>query len=114
MRLDGKFIPVSCSAKYLVIYFDSCLTWRFHLAHLEAKTTQKLSILSTMARSTWGVNNNDLRRKYISTVLPRFLNCVSVWFVSSGGHGFKRKKDRKLVLIRRIEPRAGKTILGAF
>ena len=26
MRLDGKFVPVSCSAKYLGIYFDSCLT----------------------------------------------------------------------------------------
>lgn len=62
MRLDSKFVPVSCSAKYLGIYFDSCLTWKSHLAYLEAKTTQKLSILSAMAGSTWGVNINDLRR----------------------------------------------------
>ncbi len=34
MRLDGKFVPVSCSAKYLGIYFDSCLTWKSHLAYL--------------------------------------------------------------------------------
>ncbi len=48
MRLDGKFVPVSCSSKYLGIYFDSYLTWKSHLAYLEAKTTQKLSILSAM------------------------------------------------------------------
>ena len=52
MRLDSKFVPVSCSAKYFGIYFDSCLTWKFHLAYLEIKATQKLSILSAMAEST--------------------------------------------------------------
>ena len=114
MRLDGKFVPVSCFAKYLGIYFDSCLTWKSHLAYLEAKTTQKLSILSTMAGSTWGVNTNDLRRKYISTVLSQFLYCVSVWFVSSRGHRFKGKEDRTLALIRRIEAREEKIISRAF
>ncbi len=114
MRLDGKFVPVSCSAKYLEIYFDSYLTRKSHLAYLEAKTIQKLSILSAMAKSTWGVNINDRRRKYISTVLSQFLYCVSVWFVSSGGHGFKGKKDRILALIGRIPARARKIISGVF
>lgn len=45
-----------------------------------------------MAGSTWGVNTNDLRRTYISTVLPQFLYRVLVWFVPTGGHGFKGKK----------------------
>ena len=53
MKLDGKFVPVSYSAKYLGIYLDPCLIWKPHLAYLEAKTTQKLSILSAMAGSTW-------------------------------------------------------------
>ena len=114
MRLDGKFVPVSCSAKYVGIYFDSCLTWKLHLAYLEAKTTQKLSILLAMVGSTWGVNINNVRRKYISTILPQFLYCVLVWFVSSGEHWFKRKEDRTLALIRRINTRAGKIILGTF
>lgn len=52
MKLDGKFIPVSCSAKYLVVYLGSWLTWKPHLAHLETKITQKLSILSAMVEST--------------------------------------------------------------
>ncbi len=69
MRLDGKFVLVSCSAKYLEIYFDSCLTWKSHLTYLEAKKTQKLSIFSAIVGSTWGVNTNYLRRTYISTVL---------------------------------------------
>ena len=52
MRLDGKFVPVSCLARYLGIYFDSCLTWKSYLAYLEAKITPKLSILSAIAGST--------------------------------------------------------------
>ncbi len=114
IRLDGKFVPVSCSAKYLGIYFDSCLTWKSHLAYLEVKTTQKLSILSEMAASTWGVNTNDLTRKYISIVLCQFLYYVWVCFVWSGKHEFKRKEDRTLALIRRVQARAGKIISGAF
>ena len=67
-----------------------------------------------MARSTWGVNTNDLRRTYIATVLPQFLYCVSVWFVPSGGHGFKGKELRTLSLMKRIQSRAGNIISGAF
>ncbi len=51
---------------------------------------------------------------YISTVLPWFLYCISVWLVSSGEHGFKSKKDRTLAFIRRIQARAEKIIPGAF
>ena len=45
MRLDCKVVPVSWSAKYHGIYFDFCLTWKSHLTYLEAKKTQKFSIL---------------------------------------------------------------------
>ncbi len=114
MRLDGEFVLVSCSAKYLGIYFDSCLTWKSHLAYLEAKTTQKLSLFSAMTGSTWGVNTNDLRRKYISTVLPKFLYFVWVLFESSGRNGFKGNKHHTLALIKRIQACTGKIILGAF
>ncbi len=114
MRLDSKFVPVSCSAKYLGIYFDSCFTWNSHLAYLEAKTTPKLSILSAMAGSIWGVNINDLRHTYIFPAPPQFLYCVLVWFVSSEGHGFKVKEDRTLALIRRIQARVEKIISGTF
>ncbi len=55
-----------------------------------------------------------MRRTYISTVLPQFLYCVSVWYVSSGRHGFKGKEDRILALIRRIQARAEKIISEAF
>lgn len=60
------------------------------------------------------MNTNDLWRTDISTVLPQFLYCVSVWFVPSGGHAFKGKEDRTLALIRRIQARAWKIISGAF
>ncbi len=62
----------------------------------------------------WDVNTNDLSCIYISTVLPQFLYCVSVWFISSGGHGFKEKEDRTLAWIGRIQARGGKIISGAF
>ncbi len=114
MRLDDKFVPVSCSAKYLEIYLDSCLTWKSHLAYLEVKTAQKLSVLSAMAGYTWGVNTNDLRCIYIFTVLPQFLYCVSVWFVSSGRHKFKGKEDSTLALMGRIQARAGKSYQERF
>ena len=83
MRFDGKFAPVSCWAQYLGIYLDFCLTWKSHLAYLEANTTQKLSVLSAMVEPMWGVNTNELRRNYIYKVLLQFLYCVSVLFVSS-------------------------------
>ncbi len=67
-----------------------------------------------MAGLTLGVNTNDLRRTYIFIVLPQFLYCVLVLFLSSGGHWFKKKEDRTLALIRRIQARVGKIIWGAF
>lgn len=107
-------------AKYQLIHFRPHkfigpeVPMRPHLAYLETKTTQKLSILSAVAGSTRGVGANDLRRTYISTVLPQFLYCVLVWLVPSGGYGFKGKEDRTLALTRRIQACAGKIISGAF
>lgn len=48
------------------------------------KNNTKLSRLSAMAGSTWCVNTNDLRHKYISIALPQFLYCVSVCCIKWG------------------------------
>ena len=112
--LPGRTLSPEVSAKYLGIVLDSALTWGPHLNHLESKTTKKLAVLSALARSTWGVSLTDLRRTYISTVLPQFLYCVSAWYVPSGGHGYKIKEQNTLKYMRKVQARAGKIIAGAF
>lgn len=93
---------------------DSQLTWKYHLKHLEKKSSNKLSILSALAGSTWGISTQDLRRTYLATVLPQFTYCASVWFVPNGGHGFKQKENVALTFMKNIQARAAKIIAGTF
>ncbi len=51
-EVDSHLVPLTPSLIYPGVYLDSCLTWKPHLHHLDAKTTQKLAILSAMAGST--------------------------------------------------------------
>lgn len=107
-------VSASEAGKYLGVMIDGQLNWTAHINYLESKTTKKLSILSAMAGSTWGVKIKDLRRTYIATVLLQFLYCASVWFVPSGGFGYKSKELKTLQIMRKIQSRAGKIISGAF
>lgn len=74
----------------------------------------KLAILSALARSTWGINTEDLARIYLATLLPQFTYCALVWYVPNGGHGFKQKKDATIRFMKGIQARAAKIIVGAF
>lgn len=74
-EVDGHLVPFTPSLIYLGVYLDFCLTTKPHLHHLDAKTTQKLAILSAMAGSTWGVKTNDLRRHSV-TLLCFGMVCI--------------------------------------
>lgn len=101
-------------AKYLGVLMDSRLSWDYHLNHLEAKVTKKLACLSMLAGSTWGIGVADLRRLYVTTVLPQFLYCCSVWFVPTGGLGYKHREDKVISVLQRMQRRAAQIVSGAF
>ena len=90
------------------------LIWKFHLQHLEKKTSKRLSVLTALTGSTWNIGTNDLRRIYFATVLPQFTYCASVWYVPFGGHGFKQKQDATFTTMRGLQARAARIIAGAF
>lgn len=108
LRLSGP------TCKYLGVVMDRQLTWKAHIQHLEKKLSAKLAILSALARSTWGINTEDLARIYLATLLPQFTYCALVWYVPNGGHGFKQKIDATIRFMKGIQARAAKIIVGAL
>ena len=66
------------NGKYLEIILNSQLTWDSHISYLEMKAEKRLSVLSALSESMWGINLKDLWWIYIVTVLSQFLYCMSV------------------------------------
>ena len=107
-------LHASLSLKYLGLITDWRLTWNDHLNHLEAKAGKKIAVLGALAGSTWGAGVEDLRNVYVSTVLPQFLYCCSVWFTPNGGYGTKGRGEKALQLMRGLQRREAKMCAGAF
>ena len=52
LRLGDHILTPSFSCKYLGVVMDCRLIWKFHLQHLEKKTSGRLSVLTALAGST--------------------------------------------------------------
>ena len=119
IRLGEIDIPPQEALKYLGLIFDSNLAWKHHLSEVEGKATKRLAVLNSLAKSTWGLNVEELRIVYRGTILPQFLYCASVWYspAKPNRNGAERRTaiqkaaEKKLAAIQR---RAAKTIAGAF
>ncbi|KAM3562070.1 hypothetical protein ARSEF4850_002918 [Beauveria asiatica] len=112
LRLPHATILASPSCRYLGIHMDTRLRWYYHREEMEAAATKRLSALSALASSTWGVELVNLRQVYRAMIIPQMLFGCSAWHTPRGGRG-SRGSDM-VAVARKIQRRAAQIITGAF
>ena len=112
--LQNNRVSPSRTCQVLGVILDSQLNFETHIQHIEAKVTTSLGGLAAIAGSTWGFGLKDLRRLYISVVLPQVLYCCSAWYIADRAHGTVIRRQRTLRKLTAIQQRAGSIIAGAF
>ncbi len=112
--LQTNRVSPSRTCRVLGVILDSQLDFEAHIQHIEAKVTTSLGGLAAIAGSTWGFGLKDLRRLYISVILPQILYCCSAWYVADRAQGTVIRRQRILQKLTAIQQRAGSIIAGAF
>ena len=87
LTLRASKVSPSRTCRVRGVILDSQLDFETHIRHIEAKATTSLGGLAAIAGSTWGFGLRDLRRLYISVVLPQITYCCSAWYVADQAHG---------------------------
>jgi hypothetical protein len=91
---------------------DTKLRWDYRCEKVEAKATERLSALSTLASSTWGTGLTNLRHVYRAMIVPQMLYGCSAWHIP--GSGRTDRGGAMVAAITRIQRRAAQAITGAF
>ena len=79
VELNGKPLPFSDTAKYLVIILDRSLTYRRHLESLRKKLGPRVSLIRRIARTTWGAGASVLHTATLALVYSTAEYCAPVW-----------------------------------
>jgi ribonuclease HI len=82
VRYRDEIIKPKGWAKILGVTLDQQLTFRSHIAKVNAKVKGHLGAIRRLGASTWGVEAADVRDIYRATVLPTYLNCSSAWLTT--------------------------------
>ena len=112
--LRSNRVTPSRTCRVLGVILDSQLDFETHIRHIEAKVMTSLGVLAAIAGSAWGFGLKDLRRLYISAVLPQILYCCSAWYIADQARGTVMRRQRTLQKLTAIQQRAGSIIAGAF
>jgi ribonuclease HI len=111
LELEASTIRPSTTVKYLGITLDTRLDWQHQCKAMETRATKRLGALAALAGSNWGVSLLDMRKLYISAVLPQVLYSISVWHRPTG---LTRGEGRLEGTLKRIQYRAARLISGAY
>ncbi len=114
LRVGNVTHKATNSLKYLGVYLDWRLNFDIHINKMEGKANGKISILAAPGGSTWGIGVKDLRMIYVSTVLPLFTYCASVWYQPSGGYGTKEREHKTVKFMTGVQKRCARVISRAF
>lgn len=57
---------------------------------------------------------DDMRNIYRSTILPLFLYCATVWYIPSGGFGYKTQQNQAIKTLKGVQKQAAQIIGGVF
>ena len=112
LRLPHATIQASPSCRYLGVHMDTRLRWDYHREKVEAAATKRLSALSALASSTWGMGLINLRHVYRAMIVPQMLYGCSAWHIP--GNSPTGRGSSMVNTIKRIQKRAAQTITGVF
>jgi ribonuclease HI len=83
---DSLTIFPSLSAKYLGLLIDYKLNWKSQVQHAAKKGIQTALAINRLSSAKWGINYINLRRLFLSIVIPRMFYGAIIWH-RPGGRG---------------------------
>jgi ribonuclease HI len=114
VQLNNITIKAEASVKYLGVIMDNKLRWKDHIRHAEAKATKSIGAMAAISRSTWGATLLDIRKLYISIVIPQFTYAASVWHNPVRGTRIGTRQGEGIKALERLQYKAVRVISGAF
>ena len=100
--------------RLLGVRLDTELTWKVHATHLEDSVTRALGAFSSIGSSSWGFNTLELRRLYITAILPKILFSCSTWYTREYLWGVSVTNTAILKKLERLQRRGAQLMLGSF
>jgi ribonuclease HI len=76
---NGYQIELSTNFKYLGLYIDNQLNWKFHLNYVKAKAQQLIIQLISFTKKKYGLNDKALEVIYKGAVVPIIAYACPVW-----------------------------------
>ena len=76
IKINNEIIEKASVSKFLGVYLDDQLNWKYHINHVIAKLSKTLGIMHNMRNL---LNENTLRTIYCSLFLPYLNYCSEVW-----------------------------------
>ena len=68
--MRNHVIPISQTAKFLGLIFDTHFNWKAHIAYIKGKSKSALNLIKKLSHTTWGADRSTLMLLYKATVLP--------------------------------------------
>ncbi|KAI3528724.1 zinc knuckle [Colletotrichum abscissum] len=81
----------------LGVVVDSKLTWAAHIEQVITKVRRRMIHLRRISGSTWGPSLHEMKKLYVSSVLPIFSYACPVWFVDGRGQKIRGQLTKTLV-----------------
>ncbi|KAK1455409.1 zinc knuckle, partial [Colletotrichum melonis] len=81
----------------LGVVVDSKLTWAAHIEQVIIKVRRRMIHLRRISGSTWGPSLHEMKKLYVSSVLPIFSYACPVWFVDGRGQKIRGQLTKTLV-----------------
>ncbi|NQY31272.1 MAG: RNA-directed DNA polymerase, partial [Flavobacteriaceae bacterium] len=111
--LNGLQLNINLNPRFLGLWFDSRLTWNFHISKIKETVERKLNMLRRIAHPTWGATRSALIILYKSFIRPS-IDYGSEIYGSASKSSLKKLdilQNRCLRFITRALPWTNKTIL---
>lgn len=84
--IDETELKFNKNPKYLGVFLDRTLNFKYHLEKLSAKLRSRGNLIQKLAGSTWGADAKTLRISSLSLVYSTAEYCCSVWSRSCHTH----------------------------
>ena len=114
ISLQGLTVSPGDSVRVLGVRLDSHLTWSAQVGHVQQAAVKSINVLRGLGGSTWGLRLGDLRRLYITTVLPRLLFGCSAWYSPLRVRGHIRRNKAMVQTLNQVQRSAAVAISGGF
>ena len=76
IRIDNTALPRVDKTKFLGVYLDSSLSWKYHISEVESKVSKSIGIISKIKHL---LPDFILRMLYCALVLPYLNYCNLIW-----------------------------------